>query len=433
MSQLKLKSLWVVDHYDKEATPKRIEQLSEEWFDVAAAFFKKMSITNADASRVVSKLQELSVKDRWLLCECALHEEYGHPVLYPVRLPSKTRGATLVPIYDRGEHRLDCPFYKKRPISLQGIAEIPRNSKSDGLGVQPALKAGSATPKSLSSRPESLMTKRKRMPTLARVLFTVLEGAKVNVLTLSTQKASAQRPEVEAFIAKQFLDKAGKIPARRLIVLGFSSKQALVAEITSQRRSFGRLLPQGMMIDVVDSRHSQAGVHVLSTGTSSLTFDGRLFVPGQKDTPGPWLAIALLVLMPNEAVPEVRQVYLHPLAERDGYILVDSDLERDTLKILKSRLWQMSNAQKPFTIIKPLTDRVVQNQGVRPDFLIESGGECAVIETMGFTDDDYLERKAHTQGLMMKLPKVSRLLKHEKSQDAIFSSEFDSFVGRRRK
>jgi hypothetical protein len=433
MSQIPLKSLWVVDHFDKTSTPKRIESLSEEWFDLIVRFFKKKPISDVQASQVVAKLQDLSLKDRWLLCECTSHKEYGCPVLYPVRLPGKTREATLVSIYDRGEHITDCPFYKERPISLQGIAELPRNTKSDGLGVQRALKGGGSAPKSLSSRPASLMTKRKRMPTLARVLFTILEGAGVNVVRSKRENSSTQLPLIQAFIDKQFLDSSKKISAARLIVLGFASKSTLESEIIAKKDSFGRLMPQGMIIDVVDSHQSHVGSHVLKSGKSSLTFDGRLFVPGQRNTPGPWLAIALVVIMPNEPVPEIKQVYLHPLAQIDSYVLVDSDLERKTLNIMKSRLWQMSGANKPFSIIKPLTDRVVQDQGVRPDFIVESGDEWVVVETMGFTDDEYLERKAHTQELMTNLPNVSRLLKHEKSQDKAFLSDFDSFVGRPRR
>ncbi|EIX8146921.1 hypothetical protein MLA66_004556 [Salmonella enterica] len=93
---------------------------------------------------------------------------------------------------------------------------------------------------------------------------------------------------------------------------------------------------------------------------------------------------------------------------------MDSELERGTLKSLSTVAEWLSN--KPGTptlsLEKPLFDIEVSIDGedghVLPDFIVmvtlKDGKESkVVIETMGYTDDDYCERKAEQHKAMRQI------------------------------
>lgn len=94
--------------------------------------------------------------------------------------------------------------------------------------------------------------------------------------------------------------------------------------------------------------------------------------------------------------------YVHALFRRNCPVPVDSGLERQTLEgIAEVATWLKGKAGE-LTLVKPLFDIEVEVEGekgfVLPDFIIQAkmpdGREhSVVIETMGYTDDEYCERK----------------------------------------
>ena len=95
--------------------------------------------------------------------------------------------------------------------------------------------------------------------------------------------------------------------------------------------------------------------------------------------------------------------YAHALFRRNCPVPVDSDLERQTMEGIAEVASWLKGGADVLTLIKPLFDIEVEVEGekgfVLPDFIIQAklpdGREHAVVvETMGYTDDEYCERKA---------------------------------------
>lgn len=115
-----------------------------------------------------------------------------------------------------------------------------------------------------------------------------------------------------------------------------------------------------------------------------------------------------------------RDAYAHALFDYACPVPVDSNLERATVtSIITAGKWLQSSGYE-ISLNKPLFDikvLVEQEEGlVLPDFMltVKHPGRMRttelVIETMGYTDDDYVERKARqhagmsTVGLLLKDP-----------------------------
>lgn len=406
------KTMAVVEHFAEGQKPKILETLDEAWFDYIKGFLNRESLSPSVASFVVSKLQELAAQKRWLMCGCQGEHSEDSPVFFPKSLPQHgARKATLVHLYDRPKHSDVCGLARKRPLSLGGISGLPHARKVKGLAVLKAMGFQAALRDDLGHRDPQEMAQAERMPTLARVLFTCLEGASLNRSVLNNPSLSDQMKMLSAYIGKQFLDAQKQVAAKPWFALSFGELDALSAKIVSRKLSFGAVLPQGFVIDLVHNHKTEKGCHVLTAKKAEVAYEGRLFIPGE-GTAGPWLAIALVALLPGQATAQISQVYLHPLARSGSYLLVDSGLERNTLRLLEKAQWKLGR-KTPFEIIKPLTDRIIEGQRVRPDFVLKGKSKQLVVETMGFNDDEYLEQKERMHDLMRKLPNVVELFAHD--------------------
>lgn len=95
--------------------------------------------------------------------------------------------------------------------------------------------------------------------------------------------------------------------------------------------------------------------------------------------------------------------YSHALFRRNYPVPVDSGLERQTLQGIAEVARWLKGKAGDLTLMNPLFDIEVDVEGdkgfVLPDFIIQAKmpdgrGRNVVIETMGYTDDEYCERKA---------------------------------------
>jgi len=120
---------------------------------------------------------------------------------------------------------------------------------------------------------------------------------------------------------------------------------------------------------------------------------------------GPYLVIGLLG-QPDKYSDKIEMIkaYAHPCAYWTRFMLVDSKLERRTLEILiKLRDRLKDEFHVTMTIEKPLHDvgPTLNNEPREvciPDFILRARGEevkhrMIVIETMGYNDPEYRERK----------------------------------------
>ena len=186
---------------------------------------------------------------------------------------------------------------------------------------------------------------------------------------------------------------------------------------------FPRSRPHGVLLTRVEG----AGAGALRTlGGDAIPVRGRIAVFGERpsavrDTPAkraaraPYLAACVLGRAAPDAPPEVLSAYLHPCVSEQHLMLVDSDLERQTFAQLRSvQTWLGKRNLARVSIDKPLFDIWPEDHGKAevaprppclPDFITRASGadgtaKAAIIETMGFADPDYRERKKRSHALM---------------------------------
>ncbi|GAB2790016.1 hypothetical protein GCM10027021_10650 [Dyella kyungheensis] len=341
---------------------------------------------------------------------------------------------TLVPLYGRGAHRDTCPFVRDRPEHSEAAWSVPRRAPN-GLGVLSALKA-SDYGRRRDVGPRRGAASSKRLPSLAGVLFKVLEAAGLHRVDATRRTVSSDKEKLRRALASLSLDGHGAIPADKYVRLSFHDFTKLERELA---RLNGvpwprKLHPQGLLIDQlkdIDVR-DDGSKWLIPTYGEPLEVAGRLYLPGA-GTAGPYVAIALVAILPGEARAAIHRAYVHPLYSFDEWLPVDSDLERRTLSILMDKLhFQANRAKNPYEIEKPLLDiapdPTAPEVRVRPDFVVFSHGKKLVVETMGYTDPEYLERKDRTHALMTTIGEV---VKHLNGEDALLRSRVLDFVSRR--
>ena len=357
------------------------------------------------------------------------------PVLFPQRVAGATdRPITLRPLYARGAHRDVCPFARGRPEHTESAWSVPRTAPN-GLGVLSALKASGE-----ASKPNPSLQKgqagSKRLPSLAGVLFKVLEAAGLHRVSATRRSVSTDKAQLRQALASLSLDGRGKLPATKFVHTSFYDFAKLERELMALNdvRWPRKLHPHGLLIEQlrdIDVR-ADGSKWLIPTFGAPMEVMGRLYLPGP-GTLGPYLAIALVAILPGQARAAIHRAYVHPLYSFDEWLPVDSDLERSTLTILMEKLhFQTHKANHPYVIEKPLLDIApdvqLPHEKARPDFVVLSNDRRLVVETMGYTDPVYRERKARTQALMAKLGKV---VKHETGEDAAFRSRVLDFVSKR--
>lgn len=146
--------------------------------------------------------------------------------------------------------------------------------------------------------------------------------------------------------------------------------------------------------------------------------EGKLSIFGERNDAisPPYLVIGLVTKdNPESDEAIVARAYAHPCVDWSRLTLVDSQLERETLDIIiNCRDWISERFGIAMTITKPLFDvgPPVETSGPRelclPDFVIEPIGQgvthpTVVVETMGYSDVDYRDRKKRLRPLFEKV------------------------------
>jgi hypothetical protein len=427
--------LRAVPKFDRDASPQPGQELPEVTVRALAYLFARMDLLTPDVLQMaVPFLQTLSAKDYWLICDCQ-GQTLKPPVMYPQRVPgARERTMTLVPLYSRGAHAEKCPFERARREEGESTWSVRRRAPK-GLGVLTAFKASRH-----ASRPsrglQKGQSKSKRLPSLAGVLFKVLEEAGLHWVDATKRSVTTDKEKLRQALDTMSLDGNGAIAARTFVRLSFHDFAKLETELLALgARSWpSKLHPHGLIIEQledVDIRPDRSK-WLIPTYGSPLEVSGRLYLPGA-GTLGPYLAIALVAIMPGETQAAIHRAYVHPIYSFDEWLLVDSDLERKTLSILMAKLqFQAMRAKNPYEIEKPLLDIApdpsAPDERVRPDFVVISQGKKLVVETMGYADPQYIDRKQRTHAQMEKIGKV---IKHEAGHDAELRSKVLDFVSKR--
>jgi hypothetical protein len=153
----------------------------------------------------------------------------------------------------------------------------------------------------------------------------------------------------------------------------------------------------------------------------------------------PYLAACVVGRMDKMGPVEVLSAYLHPCQSANHLMLMDSNCERETFLQLRSlQGWLARKRDMKVSIQKPLYD-IAPDPGpleieesrppAIPDFLMlrsaSNGfsGKTLIVETMGFADSEYRERKVRMHEIMSKALGGARIVQHDMQQGAGVSAE----------
>lgn|GEM_PF-3259772 len=426
-------SMLRVNKFDRKAPPGPGTTLTA---DEVAALEKAFGLVAGSAkagTKAFQLLDHLIKKDQWLLCNCRGAPGAQSPVMFAMRTVSPAHPLTLVRNHARGTHAESCPFYRDTQLAMGHSLAARTTLSAFGL-----LKKAKTTGQ-ISTSNGTLSYGRassERTPTLASVLFTLLEAGACDQVTATERHISADAKRVSAAAANLFMDDAKTLSAQPFIGTSLHKVDAVFKEAVRAKKDGhwpeGQEL-HGFVIGLCDVEKRPdgvflKGVHLVQGRLDEWKVRGRVRMPGQ-GTVGPYLAIGLVACLAGETKPSIVQAYVHPANTSGNWTLVDSDLERQTFAILVSKLSQLQEGEGTYSIVKPYTDRVSPKSKVRyrPDFCLLSPDTEVFVETMGYADEEYRERKKRMHEVMSE---VHQVIEHTPgSNDDELQKFLHGFVG----
>ena len=429
--QTKTIALLIVPRFVPGAKPLPRASLSPSDVEVLSAAFVYQEQTAEVGSLAHTILDELVKKVCWLLCTCKGDELSLAPILSIARKHSAVRPLTLVRNSRRGLHDVACRFHRL-PGAAQGHSLAEREAvvalgvlrSTDGSTASGAKRKGSTgTSKSTST------------PRLARVLFTLLERAGLNRVLASSRSISRDATKLMDAAQGLWMDKEKTVAATGFIGPNLYRLDQIARRVEGASNWPRSLSPHGFVIGLCDRELDVGGsTHLIdpfdrAAPPHSWEVKGRVRLPGP-GTIGPYLAIGLVAKVAGKESAEIVQAYVHPAYDFESLLLVDSDLERQTLAILIERQADMKERKNPYSIIKPYVDLIEpeSNTPYRPDFVVKAGSREIAVETMGYVDEEYVARKSRMHEVMRS--RYDEVIEHRPGiNDDDLRAKIEGFVG----
>ena len=370
----------------------------------------------------------------WILCDC-LGQVERPPALIPVA-EAHIRRHHEPPWPD---HDPDCDFYRdaaEQHAITRSYARLPDGKR---VALLARLKTNERTrPQQLTGRSFA-----RSRGALATLLMRLIEEAGLNqVLPVGATAAlgeqykairrAAQRVEIDEGVSlSEFL--CTYPPA----LPDFCARIARV----SPSRFRGSKRPHGVLISAVED--ASIGYLRLFDG-QAVPVRGEIAVFGEREghtrqtaaerrARSPFLAICLVGRSAPTAPVEVLKAYLHPCLSPRHLMPMDSSYERHTLQLLlQLQAWLLKNQTVRLVIKKPVFNisSVPVDGGLDgepttprgpciPDFLLAAdhvppgGIPSVIVETMGYSDMGYRERKQRTHPLMGQSLGSAPVIEHD--------------------
>lgn len=372
-----------------------------------------------------SVILEMRQREAWLQCDCVAGDS---PAMNSAKLMQDTR--TLFLSGFNHEHASTCPMYRKLSGDEGATSSGTRKTAgSKRISYRDFLPTDESETTVKASSPASLTlpdrTRRTRRSRIARLLLSLIEDAGINILPqLYPLPARSSRDWIAAL--ETVADGQDFIQGCRLseIVrfqpgLGENGAEQLMQDLEKpDRRWPARRARMFFQIFMSDRVSRDEAVFAWSGGEKSFRPERGMSINGESQDgirPPYWVILAFC--RGNDGRVICSEGYAHALFRRNCPVPVDSKLERQTLASLsEAAKWMKNKPEAPhLSLQKPLFDIEVDIKGekgfVLPDFIVTavtSDGEshAVVVETMGYTDDDYCERKAEQHKGMRMIGKL---------------------------
>ena len=404
-----MQTAWVLDGADDRA--------------LRAAFgcYGGSAAARADAIQVVRRVQTTE-RGCWILCDCRPAAERP-PVLVPVMETHIRRHVQA----GWPPHAEACEFFRE-PVDQAAVSasyqpihrsQVRLVRSFDVSGSAPLQRRETASPAN-------------RRPQLARLLIRLLTEAGLQRI----DPGGARSPSVAEQLAPVwrvargiFLDRGARVADA--LSMSLAKLPALMEQIATAK-AYPHTRPHGLLlIRLQDVR----GGKLIALNGQELPVVGRIAVYGERpeDEPGPaegarapYLALCI-VARPTPIDPvQLVSAYVHPCASMDRVMLVGSDLERQTLSILLAFQRRMGRGrQAAVTIEKPMesigsaeAEDGTPRPPLIPDFVMvtryRGGRERRVlVETMGYADESYRDRKRALHPQMGRATRAMAVLEHD--------------------
>jgi len=397
---------------DARGTPKHIQTIEDA---VGSAIMRVVArtATDRDLHAAMHLLVDAHQKDAWLACGC---QEAGDPPLVAIvyRQDSKSYYLRRMDGNGRRTHAESCPFTTRKETRLAGVhgtnqhpidpgvMEAPLSEEADLYLLNQQGEYRTAEPDEASMG--GSMDQSPTRPRLARIMFHLLEKAGVNIIDPKRAADLKVGEKLNDIVRSQYHAIRQAAEKMRLCDgIALSECLWLHPDEITKARAFHKLrkmagrwpvhvLPQGYLLtvaeDVTDGHlHFRNGTKIRVTGEISK------YAPDHTGAKAPYWVIALVAQAGRRNFFEVRHAYAHPVFNAGLLVPVDSDDERETLKVLLGmQAWSMTNGMSPW-ISKPLHTLTPygSNLACRPGFLMgreDIPGREVVVKTTDYGSED---------------------------------------------
>lgn len=360
------------------------------------SYIDKKPLNRGDSthlSRISGKIYE---EEKWIQCDCL--DLYEKPLL---RLKRSKSGNLFLARITRTSHDYNCPFKEitrqisssqKTSVPVYKIKEGPLNlisKKASGISV-------SATKNSLKETTAGT----KRRSTLCKCLYTIIDKAELNCISLDTSSTPYQRllqtvSSIEIVSNLTLKDYFHTNPTKK----GFYD--AAIA-LKNDKRKWPKTYSKHGVFLVKAKSFNKNGIeaYINAEKTQFIEITNQIIPSSGRlgERSGPYMAFIIVkdsVLKPDFYEP--KDAFIVPCYSQSTFIPLDSYYERLVLKNLFALQFSMKKRGISFEIIKPLFDIEAEDETgvyhVLPDFLIKTPTKTIVIEVAGSHEADYLERK----------------------------------------
>ncbi|MDV0787602.1 hypothetical protein VC623_23690 [Citrobacter amalonaticus] len=378
----------------------------------------------ADLRIVNTVLEEMDRQELWIKCDCVdTDPEAEGPFNCEVNV------AKLRHVKATRPHNEQCPLYRlKKEKDADNTVGEGKTNPLNPVGGDDWLPDKKKETRALPVEGPVVPRKRKRktlkpVPALGRKLLTLIQAAGLNQIELVPEY---QSPGLTGAInrIKEVLEEHSMSNGTPLSMLFSCSPWLSIERIDEmlteleKKQSTGRQEkePCVYIIGIATDVSREEVIFSVRGKTFAHRPEARVSINGENSynagSRAPYWAI-IEYRRGRDGIVYCHESYAHAAYTLDNPIPVDSNKERDTLKVIinaSSYAGRQPNHPEAISLSKPLftmkSIKVGVEDVIHPDFILnvapasESTVATFIIETMGYESEEYIARKKHTHSWM---------------------------------